>query len=287
MSFDEGSTFAGKSTEDTIENYAEVMLDNIKRGMLAEAIKAWEKAKEIDIRMTNKIFEGPYSSKIAHAYATHVRKKLIVPLEEEMLSSLRKRDENPMIDVAVVRIAGIEAIHDEAQIAFSNAEAFNSSEYEIWIAKAEFYLSYLGPPMPFTHMDGTISHNEHWIEEEFYMRREEGIKAAHTALQLAPSDPTAIEVMQKLNQRVSRDYIPSSCFIATAAYGTPFNEDIDVLRTWRDKFLLNSFGGKIFVKNYYRYSPPIANLISESRIAKKIVRKTLKPVVKILENDYS
>ena len=284
MTLDEGSTFAGKSTEDTIENYAEVMLDNIKRGMLVEAIKAWEKAKEIDIRITNKIFEGPYSSKIAHAYATHVREKLIIPLEIEIINSLYTRDHVTGMDIPVVRVAPIEAMMAEAEVAFSNAEAFNSAEYEIWIAKAEYYLAYLGPIMPFTHADGKKSIMEHWVEEEFNKKKGEGVKSAKMAIKLAPNDPTATEILAKLEQRI---FIVSQCFIATAAHGTPFNEDIDVLRAWRDKFLMNSLGGKIFVKNYYRYSPPVANLISASPIAKKIVRNALKPVVKVLEDDYS
>ncbi|MDP6878603.1 MAG: hypothetical protein QGI18_08395 [Candidatus Marinimicrobia bacterium] len=287
MSIEEGSTFAGKNTEDTIENYAEVMLDNIKRGMLAEAIKAWEKAKEIDIRVTNKIFEGPYSSKIAHAYAAHVREKLIIPLEIEVVGSLHKRDnmEFGEIDIPDLRVGPIASVMTEAEVAFANAEAFNSAEYEIWIAKAEYYLAYLGPTMPFEHADGKKSVMEHWNEEEFNKKKEEGIKAAQMAIKLAPNDPASTEVLSKLNQRNYTNVTP--CFIATAAHGTPFNEDIDVLRTWRDKFLMNSFGGKIFVKNYYRYSPPVANLISVSPTARKIVRNALKPVVKVLEDDYS
>tara|TARA_B100001123_G_scaffold442859_1_gene587448 strand:- start:2240 stop:3325 length:1086 start_codon:yes stop_codon:yes gene_type:complete len=79
----------------------------------------------------------------------------------------------------------------------------------------------------------------------------------------------------------------SGCFIATAAYGTPFAEEIDVLRNWRDDFLEASYPGRLFIKTYYSLSPPVADNISESEGKRKIVRTTLGPIVKILKSRYS
>jgi len=79
----------------------------------------------------------------------------------------------------------------------------------------------------------------------------------------------------------------SGCFIATAAYGTPFAEEIDVLRSWRDEFLEASLPGRAFIKAYYSLSPPVANNISESEGKRKIVRTALGPIVKILKDNYS
>jgi len=73
------------------------------------------------------------------------------------------------------------------------------------------------------------------------------------------------------------------CFIATAAYGTPFAKEIDVLRKWRDTTLMNNFIGKTFVKFYYTISPSIANVISKSEILKKTIRTILNPFVKHLK----
>lgn len=76
------------------------------------------------------------------------------------------------------------------------------------------------------------------------------------------------------------------CFIATAAYGTPYAEEINVLRLWRDNFLKKRALGKKFVLFYYKISPPIANFIRKSEILKKLVRMLLKPLIWILKKIY-
>jgi len=71
----------------------------------------------------------------------------------------------------------------------------------------------------------------------------------------------------------------SSCFIATAAYGTPMAEQIQILREFRDKYLLADPVGRTFVDFYYRVSPPIAEFITEHPSLKPIVRAGLMPAV--------
>lgn len=53
----------------------------------------------------------------------------------------------------------------------------------------------------------------------------------------------------------------SACFIATAVYGTPFCEELDILRRFRDKSMRTNLIGNILVKLYYKISPPIADFI--------------------------
>jgi len=77
---------------------------------------------------------------------------------------------------------------------------------------------------------------------------------------------------------------PLPCFIATAAYGTPTAEQIDVLREFRDVVLLESTAGSRFVALYYRLSPPIADFIARSDLLRTLVRELLvDPVVWIVE----
>jgi hypothetical protein len=69
------------------------------------------------------------------------------------------------------------------------------------------------------------------------------------------------------------------CFIATAAYGTPMAEEIQILRQFRDEYLLTNAVGRALVDIYYGVSPPIAEFITEHPSLKPIVRAGLLPAV--------
>jgi len=77
---------------------------------------------------------------------------------------------------------------------------------------------------------------------------------------------------------------PSFCFIATAAYGSPTAEQLDVLREFRDMVLLESTLGSQFVSLYYQVSPPIADFIAGNEILRTLVRELLvDPIVWMVE----
>ncbi len=69
------------------------------------------------------------------------------------------------------------------------------------------------------------------------------------------------------------------CFIATAAYGSPYHRCIDLLRAFRDEYLLAHPIGKKWVQFYYRYSPSMARLIADHPAMRKGVRIALSPFV--------
>jgi hypothetical protein len=71
----------------------------------------------------------------------------------------------------------------------------------------------------------------------------------------------------------------TGCFIATAAYGTPMAEEIQILRDFRDEYLVTNPVGKSLVDTYYTVSPPIAEFITEHPSLKPIVRAGLIPAV--------
>jgi hypothetical protein len=74
------------------------------------------------------------------------------------------------------------------------------------------------------------------------------------------------------------------CFIATAAYGTPAAEQIDVLREFRDVVLMESTMGSQFVTLYYQLSPPVADFIARSDLLRTLVRELLvDPIVWTVE----
>jgi hypothetical protein len=72
------------------------------------------------------------------------------------------------------------------------------------------------------------------------------------------------------------------CFIATSAYGTPFCAELDVLRAWRDSIQGSFFGG-LFVRTYYKISPPVASFIADKPKLRKLVRSSLRPFVEYLK----
>ena len=74
-----------------------------------------------------------------------------------------------------------------------------------------------------------------------------------------------------------------SCFIATAAYGTLFNNDVRTLRRFRDRYLLTTEPGSELVNLYYRYSPPVANAITGDEELKRFTRTLLAPVVRVID----
>lgn len=76
----------------------------------------------------------------------------------------------------------------------------------------------------------------------------------------------------------------NSCFIVTAAYGTPMAEEIGVLRRFRDNELqLNRFG-RCLITLYYETSPPLARVVAQSERMKAFVRLSLKPIVRYFES---
>ncbi|MGB2990050.1 MAG: CFI-box-CTERM domain-containing protein, partial [Candidatus Zixiibacteriota bacterium] len=65
----------------------------------------------------------------------------------------------------------------------------------------------------------------------------------------------------------------------TAAYGTPMAQEIQILREFRDEYLLTSLVGKALVEFYYEVSPPVAEFITERPALKPAVRAGLVPAV--------
>ncbi len=71
----------------------------------------------------------------------------------------------------------------------------------------------------------------------------------------------------------------SGCFVATAAYGDPGHPMVQILRDFRDRFLLPWSGGRWLVKKYYAHGPAAADLIRNRPLAMGVVKVLLGPVV--------
>lgn len=71
----------------------------------------------------------------------------------------------------------------------------------------------------------------------------------------------------------------NQCFIATAAFGSPLDSSVVLLRRFRDRVLLGNKWGEKFVSFYYRHSPRLAAGIRDRPVVRKFVRALLWPVV--------
>jgi hypothetical protein len=73
------------------------------------------------------------------------------------------------------------------------------------------------------------------------------------------------------------------CFIATAAWGSWMDPHVRSLRSFRDEVLMTHAPGRAFVALYYRYSPPVAQLIGRHESLRAATRAMLAPVVFAIE----
>ncbi len=69
------------------------------------------------------------------------------------------------------------------------------------------------------------------------------------------------------------------CFIATAAYGSILENQVVILRNFRDRFMLTHDFGRVLVATYYRYSPPIAEVVKQNVLFRSLVKIVLFPFI--------
>ena len=76
------------------------------------------------------------------------------------------------------------------------------------------------------------------------------------------------------------------CYIATAVYGSYDAPEVLVLRQFRDNILSATALGRLFIKIYYRLSPPIANRLKNAKHINGFVRSILDKWVNNLKEKY-
>ncbi|KZL92279.1 CFI-box-CTERM domain-containing protein [Clostridium magnum] len=100
-----------------------------------------------------------------------------------------------------------------------------------------------------------------------------------TAVKEGKATITATTEDGNITKQCEVTVIIDECFIATAAYGSKFQPSVQLLRHFRDDYLLTNNIGSAFVKFYYKNSPPIANFIAHNEVLKTTVRAFLTPFV--------
>jgi hypothetical protein len=76
----------------------------------------------------------------------------------------------------------------------------------------------------------------------------------------------------KEKERAEQAKAKSGCFIATAACGSAYHPEVQMLRNYRDRILVRRSWGRAAIEMYQQLSPPIADRIREQPWARKLVR---------------
>jgi len=80
--------------------------------------------------------------------------------------------------------------------------------------------------------------------------------------------------------------VRSGCLIATATYGSELSPEVQFLREFRDRDVLNTFAGSqfmtVFNQFYYSFSPSAAQSIAENEILGAVTKLLLYPLIGIL-----
>ncbi len=70
-----------------------------------------------------------------------------------------------------------------------------------------------------------------------------------------------------------------SCFIASAAYGSPLDSRVLLFRAFRDEYLVSNKVGRSLIRWYYSVSPHAAEKVRESLFLRVLVQGNLWPIV--------
>jgi hypothetical protein len=184
-----------------------------------------------------------------------------------------------------------------------NTLTFVTSEVPTVITEAATNVTSYSAIVSMSYNGGSLSS----VEVRFACRRADDQESFYTAWVSAAGNGTYTEKLTGLASRTTYEFIaqlrytdtviegatrpfttapgasPSFCFIATAAYGNPTAEQINVLREFRDAVLLENAAGSQFVALYYQLAPPISELIAASDLSRTLVRKLLvDPIVWIV-----
>lgn len=102
--------------------------------------------------------------------------------------------------------------------------------------------------------------------------------------------PACVDCNQEKSDRTAQSYSrsleprsasASGCFVATAAFGTPWANEIDSLRRFRDRILLRTQVGRSLVSAYYRAGPEVARWVVRSMHLAAALRPPLRALSRV------
>jgi len=131
---------------------------------------------------------------------------------------------------------------------------------------------------PYTDASGTVNNGDTVTVQLFSSESYSTITSAKLTI---GSVSDTFDVATKEEPGASDDIFVGGkkCFIATAAFDSPMAGQVEILRQFRDKYLLTNDFGRKFVAWYYRNGPAAANYIKDKPLAKAAVRTALYPLI--------
>jgi hypothetical protein len=109
------------------------------------------------------------------------------------------------------------------------------------------------------------------------------MKKAERFIKDAKNKDNAREFMLKLREATGA----TGCFIATASFGSYSDDNVLVLRQFRDQVLMKSSSGRKFIHLYYAVSPSIAVFIQTKPWLKSLTRSLIAPIAMLLAKKFN
>lgn len=94
------------------------------------------------------------------------------------------------------------------------------------------------------------------------------------------------EELLKLHSEIHKKK-KGACYIATTVYGSYDDPNVMVLRDFRDNVLQPNVFGRMFIKTYYKLSPPFANRLKNWDSVNKLIKSILDAWVNHLKGKYN
>ncbi|MCP2520874.1 hypothetical protein NLC82_04310 [Candidatus Aminicenantes bacterium AC-335-A11] len=102
---------------------------------------------------------------------------------------------------------------------------------------------------------------------------------------LGVDDPIGMDAAKKLEKLKEKK--GGMCFIATAVYGSSYAPEVLLLKQFRDFHLSKKAIGRCLIRNYYKISPFIAEIIKRNAILRKMIKLLIiTPTIKIIKKHF-
>src|SRR4051794_15817529 len=95
-------------------------------------------------------------------------------------------------------------------------------------------------------------------------------RTMHSERQMRAGTATHAELHRKALRQLEGQPDDARCFVATALWG-PVDPRTEVLRAWRDRWLLKRWWGPAIVRSYYAASPCLVALVTRAPLFRKVL----------------